>query len=85
MDTAPDQAGFTANSVGRGAICMTCHNGRRGLRDDTQPFVVSDATRAPHEGPQADILMGQNLYLTKVGTPGFHSMVEDSCVPTLVR
>lgn len=73
-------AGFTANNVGRGAVCMTCHNGRRGLRDDNQPFVLSDATRAPHEGPQADVLMGQNLYLTKVGTPGFHSMVEDSCV-----
>jgi len=73
-------AGFVANNVGRGAVCMTCHNGRRGLRDDAQPWVVSDATRAPHEGPQADILMGQNLYLTKVGTPGFHSMVEDSCV-----
>jgi len=72
-------AGFYANNVGRGAICMTCHNGRRDLRDDAH-FTVADATRAPHEGPQADILMGQNLYLTKVGTPGFHSMVEDSCV-----
>src|SRR6266498_1414532 len=72
-------AGFTANNVGRGAICMTCHNGRRGLRDDNN-YVASDATRAPHEGPQADIVMGQNLYFTKVGTPGFHSMVEDSCV-----
>ena len=74
-------AGFTANNVGRGAICMTCHNGRRGLRDDNPGnFTLSDATRAPHEGPQADVLMGQNLYLTKVGTPSFHSMVEDSCV-----
>src|SRR4051794_13404972 len=72
-------AGFTATNVGSGAICMTCHNGRRDLRDDAH-FTVADATRAPHEGPQADILMGQNLYLTKVGTPGFHSMVEDSCV-----
>ncbi|HEV2721681.1 MAG TPA: hypothetical protein VG323_16805, partial [Thermoanaerobaculia bacterium] len=74
-------AGFTANNVGRGAVCMTCHNGRRGLRDDNAGnFTVSDAARAPHEGPQADILMGQNLYLTKVGNPGFHSMVADSCV-----
>ena len=72
-------AGFTANDVGRGAICMTCHNGRRDLRDDAH-FTVSDSTRAPHEGPQADILMGQNLYLTKVGTPGFHAKVEDTCV-----
>src|SRR5436305_71619 len=74
-------AGFTANIAARGAICMTSHNGRRGLRDDNPgDFTPSDATRAPHEGPQADVLMGQNLYLTKVGTPGFHSMVEDSCV-----
>src|SRR5436305_257917 len=74
-------AGFTANIAARGAICMTSHNGRRGLRDDNPGnFTPSDATRAPHEGPQADLLMGQNLYLTNVGTPGFHSMVEDSCV-----
>jgi len=72
-------AGFTANDVGRGAVCMTCHNGRRDLRDDAH-FTVADATRAPHEGPQADILMGQNLYLTSVGTRGFHGTVADTCV-----
>jgi len=72
-------AGFTATNVGSGAICMTCHNGRRDLRDDAH-FTVADATRAPHEGPQADILMGQNLYFTKVGTRGLHSMIQDSCV-----
>lgn len=72
-------AGFTATNVGTGAICMTCHNGRRDLRDDTH-FTVADATRAPHEGPQADILMGQNMYFTKVGTRGLHSMIQDSCV-----
>ena len=72
-------AGFTATNVGTGAICMTCHNGRRDLRDDAH-FTVADATRAPHEGPQADILMGQNLYFTKVGTRGLHSMIQDSCV-----
>ncbi|MGZ7031688.1 MAG: hypothetical protein ACXVIJ_06905, partial [Thermoanaerobaculia bacterium] len=72
-------AGFTAKDVGRAAICMTCHNGRRDLRDDAH-FTVSDATRAPHEGPQADIVMGQNLYFAKVGTRGFHAMIQDSCV-----
>ena len=72
-------AGFTATNVGRAAICMTCHNGRRDLRDDAH-FNAADASRAPHEGPQADILMGQNMYFTKVGTRGFHSLVEDSCV-----
>ena len=34
-DTPPLMAGFTATDVGRGAICMTCHNTRRGLRNDS--------------------------------------------------
>jgi len=72
-------AGFTATNVGRAAICMTCHNGRRDLKDD-QHYNAADASRAPHVGPQADILMGQNLFFTKVGTRGFHAMIEDSCV-----
>lgn len=72
-------AGFTAENVGTGAICMTCHNGRRGLRNDSN-FTVADSTRAPHAGPQADVLMGQNMYFAKTGTPGIHSMIQDSCV-----
>ena len=72
-------AGFKATNVGTAATCMLCHNGRRGLRDDAH-FTVGDAARAPHVGPQADILMGQNLYFAKVGTPGFHGQLQDSCV-----
>ena len=72
-------AGFVATNVGRGAICMTCHNGRRGLRDDAH-FNAADATRAPHAGPQADMLMGQNMYFTTVGKRSYHAMIEDSCV-----
>ena len=34
-DTPPLIAGFTAVGVGKGAICMTCHNSRRGLRNDS--------------------------------------------------
>ncbi|HXG57577.1 MAG TPA: hypothetical protein VNL91_00960, partial [Thermoanaerobaculia bacterium] len=78
-DTPPLQAGFTAQSVGNAAICMTCHNGRRGLRNDAT-FSLSDATRAPHAGPQADVLMGQNMYFVPVGTRGSHSKIEDSCI-----
>ncbi len=72
-------AGFTATNVGSGAICMTCHNGRRGLKDDAN-YLPSDASRAPHEGTQADVIMGQNMFFTKVGTRGLHSMIQDSCV-----
>jgi hypothetical protein len=80
MNTTPLlMAGFTATNVGKGATCMTCHNGRRGLKDDAN-YLASDASRAPHEGTQADIIMGQNLFFTKVGTRGLHSMIQDSCV-----
>lgn len=72
-------SGYIADKVGTGAVCMTCHNGRRGLRNDSN-FSIADATRAPHPGPQADVLMGQNLYFAKTGTRSFHSMIEDSCV-----
>ena len=82
-DTPPLIAGFAATDVGRGAICMTCHNTRRGLRnDDTfdEFFGTSEAARAPHGGAQADVLMGQNAYLVEVGNRGKHSLLEDACV-----
>lgn len=79
-DTTPLlDAGFTATNVGKAAICMACHNGRRGLKDD-QHFSTTSLSQAPHVGPQADVLMGQNLFFAKVGTRGFHAMVPDSCV-----
>ena len=77
--TPPLLSGFTAKDVGNAAICMTCHNGRRGLRNDSN-FSIAEATRAPHVGPQADVLMGQNMYFVPVGNRSFHSMIEDSCV-----
>jgi hypothetical protein len=82
-DTPPLIAGFTATDVGRGAICMTCHNTRRGLRnDDTfdDYYLTSEAARAPHGGAQTDVIMGQNAYLVEVGVRGSHSMLEDVCV-----
>jgi len=77
--TPPLMAGFTATNVGRGAICITCHNGRRGLRNDST-FKVSDAARAPHVGPQGDVLMGQNFYLVDLSGPGYHARVQETCV-----
>jgi len=82
-DTPPLMAGFTATDVGRGAICMTCHNTRRGLRNDEvfdDYYLTSEAARAPHGGAQADVVMGQNAYLVEVGVGGKHSMLEDTCV-----
>jgi hypothetical protein len=78
-DTPMLVAGFAAEDVGGGALCMTCHNGRRGLRNDTT-YDPTDGDRAPHLGPQADVIMGQNVYFIEVGERSFHSMTEDSCV-----
>ncbi|MHC4696448.1 MAG: carboxypeptidase-like regulatory domain-containing protein [Planctomycetota bacterium] len=81
-DTPPLIAGFSATGVGNGAICMTCHNSRRGLRNDDTfgETRVDDAARAPHGSAQTDVLMGQNAYFVEVGTPGNHASVDDTCV-----
>lgn len=71
-------AGFKVEQAGKAAICMTCHNGRRGLRNDS--IALTDFSRAPHVGPQTDIVMGQNLYFAKTGSKGFHAMITDSCI-----
>lgn len=76
-------AGFQVIGAGKAAICMTCHNSRRGLRnDDIFPDIAgtSEAARAPHGGSQTDLLMGENAYFVNVGVRGPHSLVGDSCV-----
>jgi hypothetical protein len=83
-DTPVLMAGFKALSAGSGAICMTCHNARRGLRNDAT-FTVGDAARAPHLGTQTDVLMGQNAYLVRTGVRGRHSFVNDTCVQCHLR
>jgi len=77
-DTPMLMSGFKATNVGTGAICMTCHNSRRGLRNDSN-FSVSDASRAPHIGTQADMIMGQNLYFVETGNRSYHSNIVDTC------
>ena len=81
-DTPQLIAGFQATNVGRGAMCMTCHNSRRGLRNDTvwDAFSTSEKTRAPHGSAQADVLMGHNAYLVNIPSPGGHATNPDTCV-----
>jgi len=82
-DTPPLIAGFTVTDVGRGAICMTCHNSRHGLyNDDTYDDIVAAGTtsQAPHGSAQTDVLVGENAFFVDVGTRGPHSLVTDACV-----
>ena len=76
-NTALLAAGFKAERVGKGAICMTCHNTRSGLHNNE--FVVNTYS-APHTAAQTDVLMGENAYLVDVGSRSPHSFLQDTCV-----
>ena len=88
-DTPMLMSGVMATDVGRGAICMVCHNSRRGLRNDDKYASLSDPERAPHRGPQSDVLLGQNVYFLNLGDqgeadyppglPGGHATLADTC------
>jgi len=74
-------AGFDAWAVGKGALCMTCHNTRNGrIQWDT-----ADPGRytAPHESAQADVIMGKNSFFlndTVNGASPHALFTGDSCV-----
>jgi hypothetical protein len=88
-------AGFDAIGVGKGAICITCHNSRNGGWNDTTVtpnvyranlhedgdahFGTLAAFAAPHEAAQGDVLMGRNAYFVS-GVRGPHSLVPNACV-----
>jgi hypothetical protein len=70
-------AGFAALGVGRGAVCITCHNTRNGAHNDE----VGNPTNysAPHTAAQGDVLMGQNAYFVPIGSRSPHSYITDTC------
>jgi len=79
-DTPPLGGGFEVMKVGKGAICMVCHNGRRGLRNDETWKDTTDRDRATHLGPQSDVLVSQNAYFVETGWREPHSLIADTCV-----
>ncbi|MBP1688786.1 MAG: hypothetical protein H6Q33_4929, partial [Deltaproteobacteria bacterium] len=76
-DTPLLPAGYAALGVGRGAICITCHNTRNGAHNDD----VGDPTNysAPHVASQGDVLMGQNAYYGEIAERSKHSFIADTC------
>ncbi|MCA9597561.1 MAG: carboxypeptidase regulatory-like domain-containing protein [Myxococcales bacterium] len=76
-DTGMLPAGYNAIGVGKGALCITCHNTRNGAHSDAIP--VSNMT-APHVAAQGDVLMGQNVYFVTPGMRGGHSYITNTCV-----
>ncbi|WP_243336744.1 hypothetical protein [Anaeromyxobacter soli] len=73
-------AGFTVSGAGTGALCMTCHNGRRGLRGDAVPMT---GFATPHAPTQTEVLMGMNAYFIGDAN-GYkvsgHAAVSETCV-----
>jgi cytochrome c553 len=70
-------AGFQAKVVGKGALCMTCHNTRNALHNIEKP---PTSYSAPHTAAQADVLMGENAYFVAESQRSPHSYVKDTCV-----
>jgi hypothetical protein len=93
VDNTPKlPGGFAATGVGRGAICIICHNTRNGggsgafandtfLHQDGDPvFGTLTSYAAPHTAAQGDVLMGYNAYFMGSGNyRSPHSLIADSC------
>jgi hypothetical protein len=77
-DTPVLEAGFQLLNVGKGALCMTCHNSRRGLRNDSNWTTTSDKDRAPHGPTQTDLLAAQNAYFVSIGTELNHRTIAEN-------
>jgi hypothetical protein len=76
-------AGFSATGVGKGALCMTCHNTRNGAHNDT--VAAPSSFSGPHAPAQGDVLMGQNAYFVTPGQRSKHSYIADTCVNCHLR
>ena len=59
------KGGFKVTDAGNGAVCILCHNSRRGMRNDKVRPVTDK--RAPHEASSAAVAAmakaGWNLYI----------------------
>ncbi|HET9552249.1 MAG TPA: carboxypeptidase-like regulatory domain-containing protein [Anaeromyxobacteraceae bacterium] len=88
-DTPLLPGGFAAIGVGKGAVCIACHNSRNGeavagsgivaLHEDGDPtFGTLTAYAAPHEACQGDVLMGRNAYYVQ-GVRSAHSNIANTC------
>ena len=94
-DTALLPSGFQMTGVGKGALCITCHNSRNGARtgsktatylhEDGETYNGGNPTgwSAPHQACQSDVFAGRNAYFMGSGSlPQIsrHAAVEDPCV-----
>lgn len=75
-DTPLLAAGYKAAGLGKGAICVMCHNSRTNIRDWTATIGYG----LPHASVQGDVLLGQNVYLIANKSQRSPFAAKDSCV-----
>ena len=76
-DTALLPSGYQAKNVGKGAVCITCHNTRNGAKADN---IAITSFQAPHTPSQGDILMGENAFFVTTPDRSPHASLTDTCV-----
>jgi cytochrome c553 len=73
--------GFVVNTAGMGTLCMNCHQSRQNAETYVATTPGSEYF-GPHEGPQADMLMGTNAitYGQDIPSSAHGDAVADTCV-----
>ncbi|WP_248355758.1 carboxypeptidase regulatory-like domain-containing protein [Anaeromyxobacter oryzae] len=93
-DTPLLPSGFAGHGLGKGAVCVSCHNSRNGvqtgsdaltyLHEDGEPYNAGNPTgySAPHQACQGDVFAGRNAYFLGASLPmtSRHAAVQDTCV-----
>jgi predicted CXXCH cytochrome family protein len=93
-DTPNLPSGFAGYGLGKGALCLSCHNSRNGAQSGslTKTFLHEDGEAynggnptgysAPHQACQGDVFEGHNAYFMGGSLPmtSRHAAVEDTCV-----
>jgi hypothetical protein len=78
--TGDDSQGYPV-SAGEGLLCMQCHQARQNAATYV-PSTAGSVHYGPHEGPQADMLMGTNgfTYGESIPTSAHQFVVPNTCV-----
>jgi cytochrome c553 len=74
--------GVAVSGVGKGALCMACHNTRNGRIVWDSPSPKQEFTQ-PHDAAQADVILGKNVYFYNdtVDSASPHALFTgDACV-----
>jgi predicted CXXCH cytochrome family protein len=81
--TLGDGFEVTSADAGYGGLCMNCHKSRRdGVDYATNYLDHLSSHYGPHHGPQADLLIGTNVYTYEKELPSsnHYSATPDACV-----